>query len=407
MSNFLPTIALNHVVLDPFLQSKLAQVTVQQMIGEPSRFSLTFETDVEVGDYKTVNNPRVQPTVPFGTGLSGTVSVVVPRLGVSSCLIHGPITDRSVQLRDGGSGSSLTISGQDSSMRMDRSSFQLPQMGVTAQLNAMAILGRYGFVPAVDFTVVPYPPTERTQNQVGTDLQFLKKIADNNGKKFWMSYEAVLIPGGVVVIEIANLRTAPPRFHITAPPSPFPPEIVPKALKINVNETTGDCKNMPSFQASADSERPVLMNPLQARIDDKLGVPVPSPATTVPLAFANSALYSSIRPPMPGLPLMAALGPRSLLQTQTLPTPGGTAEYLVRADAALGEAAFFVNASAKTTLNAFDYVLRPGQMVPVRGVGKQFNGTYFVTSVTHTIDEKDHVMEAELVRNALGPPIPV
>src|SRR5215213_3896662 len=45
-------------------------------------------------------------------------------------------------------------------------------------------------------------------------------------------------------------------------------------------------------------------------------------------------------------------------------------------------------------------ILRPGGVVNVRGAGRTYNGSYFVTRVTHTITRDDYRQRFEAVRNA-------
>ena len=46
-------------------------------------------------------------------------------------------------------------------------------------------------------------------------------------------------------------------------------------------------------------------------------------------------------------------------------------------------------------------VLRPGGLVNVRGAGRLFNGSYFVTRVQHVIDAGGYVQSFEAERNAV------
>jgi phage protein D len=46
-------------------------------------------------------------------------------------------------------------------------------------------------------------------------------------------------------------------------------------------------------------------------------------------------------------------------------------------------------------------VLRPGRLVNVRGAGRVFNGSYYVTRVTHTIGREGYAQRFEARRNAV------
>jgi len=45
--------------------------------------------------------------------------------------------------------------------------------------------------------------------------------------------------------------------------------------------------------------------------------------------------------------------------------------------------------------------LRPGKIVNIRGAGRVFTGSYYVTRVTHTITKEDYGQSFEAKRNAV------
>ena len=86
-----------------------------------------------------------------------------------------------------------------------------------------------------------------------------------------------------------------------------------------------------------------------------------------------------------------------------LTTAGDAAELTTRAQAALSEAEWFVQARARTTKYALgNRILQPHMVVPVHGLGKRYGGDYFVTAVAHNLDANGHSMDLSLARNALG-----
>ena len=46
-------------------------------------------------------------------------------------------------------------------------------------------------------------------------------------------------------------------------------------------------------------------------------------------------------------------------------------------------------------------VLRPGNTINVRGVGLFFNGSYYVTRVSHTLERDSYIQKFEAQRNAV------
>ena len=73
-----------------------------------------------------------------------------------------------------------------------------------------------------------------------------------------------------------------------------------------------------------------------------------------------------------------------------------------KAEAALTEAGWFVDATASTTAHMLGGVLLPHDVVEVEGLGKEHSGPYQVKAVTHVINAADHFMDIQLRRNAIG-----
>ena len=73
-----------------------------------------------------------------------------------------------------------------------------------------------------------------------------------------------------------------------------------------------------------------------------------------------------------------------------------------KAEAALTEAGWFVDATASTTAHMLGGVLLPHDVVEVEGLGQEHSGPYQVKAVTHVINAADHFMDIQLRRNAIG-----
>ena len=55
----------------------------------------------------------------------------------------------------------------------------------------------------------------------------------------------------------------------------------------------------------------------------------------------------------------------------------------------------------------YGHVLRARKLVGVRGVGASYNGNYYVSSVTHTIEQGKYTQNFKLSREGTGSLIPV
>jgi hypothetical protein len=73
-----------------------------------------------------------------------------------------------------------------------------------------------------------------------------------------------------------------------------------------------------------------------------------------------------------------------------------------RSKGALIEADWFIQATCCTTYKLLGALVHAGMLVSVTGAGSRHSGSYFVTSVKHTIDAADHRMDIELARNGWG-----
>jgi 1-aminocyclopropane-1-carboxylate deaminase/D-cysteine desulfhydrase-like pyridoxal-dependent ACC family enzyme len=86
----------------------------------------------------------------------------------------------------------------------------------------------------------------------------------------------------------------------------------------------------------------------------------------------------------------------------SITTAGGQEVLNARAESALTEAGWFVEATASTTAHMLGGVLVPHDVVQVEGLGPVDSGPYQVKSVTHVIKATEHLMDLELRRNAIG-----
>jgi hypothetical protein len=185
------------------------------------------------------------------------------------------------------------------------------------------------------------------------------------------------------VTEVGNFKPSPPRPDVPASPAvvdPFAP-----GLSINVGDRRD--QTMLSIDIDVDFDRPVLSNGLRV------------------LEGVNE-LAPGVVPAPPNLPLGArpiASFVSGVMREVFLTTAGDSGELVTRAQAALSEAEWFVQARARTTKFALDgRVLQPHMVVPIKGLGLRYRGDYFVTAVSHTLDLNGHSMDLTLARNALG-----
>ncbi|MCY1061717.1 hypothetical protein [Nannocystis sp. SCPEA4] len=356
----------------PDLLDLVITAQVDQSLSEPTRYAVRFamEIDEVLQDYTLVLDPRLRP---------GAVVTILVDDGLGlACLVRGAIDRHQVHIETGGPGSWLEVSGGDKRVEMARAHRTVAWSGRDSDL-VSTILAGYDLVPQVAQTFKAHSDLSTTQNQSGSDLEFVNRLARRNGFHFWISYQVA----GLVVVSLGNFKPSPPRPDVPAPPvviDPFGPE-----LSINVGDRS--TQTMTSFDIDVDFDRPVL-------------------SSGVRVLEAVNEIAPGGSPLPPNLPL----GPRPIasfvsgvMREVFLTTAGDAAELTTRAKAALSEAEWFVQARARTTKYALrNRILQPHMVVPVHGLGKRYGGDYFVTAVAHNLDANGHSMDVSLARNALG-----
>ena len=158
----------------------------------------------ELREFALLNGPLLRPF--------NRVLLAVSFGPVARVLFDGFITDR--QLVPGARGASLSITGEDVSVVMDREERTEVYQGQSEAAIATTLIlryARYGLVPRV----MPPPtrstpgPTEQTSSQHGTDLAYLRETARQFGFVFYV------IPGPVPLANTAywgpRVRSGPPQ----------------------------------------------------------------------------------------------------------------------------------------------------------------------------------------------------
>ncbi len=364
---------------DNALSEEAAEIEVQQTIEGPTTFRIKFAIDICQGEFNLLEDERLNPGDP-----DTEVTITAYLNGESRVLAHGIITERKVNLAEGGSGSSLEVMCQDRRRVMDREQRKEAHQGRASDI-ARQILERYGFETDITDTEISYEEDTTTLNQTEeTDLAFLEKLAGRNDARFWIDWEAGESLTGFEITETAHFKPSPPR-PADNPLGFTPPVLLAPVGSAELKLNQGDgCSNVQSFELQSNAETPNQSGPIE-RIDADSGevteTEAPEPTTEV-LGEEASA------PPQP--------------RTRRLVTAGDAKEARVRTQAALNDASWSMQATAETSVQALNAFVAPHQIVRVSGAGQLNSGDYFVKAVTHTVDTSTHKMRIELLRNALG-----
>ena len=331
--------------------------------GERSGFQMVFSMNKKSTIYKTL-----LPTGFFDPGVTRVI-LAVTLGGAPNVLIDGIITRHEVSPSNQGGESTLTLTGEDLTVLMDIVEIPImryPCMPILARLNLLLIKYlAFGIVPIVIpplFPDIPIP-TQQVPSQTGTDLAYLKKMAEQTGYIFYL--EPGPTPG-------MSLFYFGPDVRI---PIPQP------ALTVNMDANT----NVESLSFSLDGlAKKVVIMTIMDPITGTIPIPIPVPN------------ISLLRPP-----LGSRLTPPMKIQ---FPSDGGnlnSIQAIALALAKTGDTGEAITGSGTLNVLRYGSVLRAHQLVGVRGAGPTYDGLYYVRTVTHNIKRGEFKQSFTLSRDGL------
>jgi hypothetical protein len=292
--------------------------------------------------------------------------------GAFEILMDGFITRHELSHDKQFSASTLTVTGEDVSILMDRVEVSLEYPQMSDAMIALAILEKYtmiGIVPEVIPTRsdLPPPAIERTPQQNATDRAYLQQLAGPYGYRFRVT------PGPEPYMNTAYWG---PPLNVGS---------VQPALSMDVGPDT----NIEKISFHLDSLAPLLLAGIVQDDDTEADGPIEtSGSTRLPALAAN-----------PGL------NPLGLLQRHNIYRDPryGYFEAMVDAQAQTDMSTDSV-VTAKGELDTLRYgsILRAPGLVDVRGAGQSYDGRYRVCSVTHSFARGSYKQAFELGREGTG-----
>jgi phage protein D len=228
---------------------------------------------------------------------------------------------------------------------------------------AQAIFGDYGF----DADVQPADPVrqqdEVTTTQRGSDIRFLRKLAERNGCECYL--------------DVGDDGRTSGHFH--PPRLEQPPQAV---LSVNLGTET----NVDDFKARYDMLAATTAAVTGLDASDASDQAAQAPETSQRTLGAQSAV--------------AGDRPRVKLLSQTGLAKAGELQTL--AQAVVDRSAYAITAEGKVNSAALPQILKAKQPVNVRGAGGQFSGQYYVQRVLHHFTGAAYEQRVTLKRNAAG-----
>ena len=154
--------------------------------------------------------------------LSGGASITILRVvivvivsGTPHVLMDGVVTNQQIQPGSDAGSSTLSITGEDLTVLMDKIDFSgFPFPATPAEGRVALLLLKYAFLGLIPLIIpsvlidVPIPTT-RIPAQQGTDLAYIKELADNVGYVFYLDPGPA--PGTNVAYWGPQIKVGPPQ----------------------------------------------------------------------------------------------------------------------------------------------------------------------------------------------------
>lgn len=348
------------------LMEALQNIEVTHSDERHSGFQITFQMGrsgpQDLLDYPLLSNPLLRPC--------NRVILIVTFNATPRVLMDGIITNHQLSPDNEPGASTLTIIGEDVSVMMDMEERPAEHPAQYEALIAKMIILRYaqyGLIPLViqQPTIDPPDPTKRVPVQQQTDLEYLSDMAQRYGYVFY------IIPGPA---PLTNTAYWGPTIRAGMPQ---------QALSVNMGPQT-NVKSI-SFQNNALS--PTLFSGNVQDSDTNQSMPVQT--------------FTSTRPPLSSQP---ALLTQSCVRQRQFRAEAGlnTMQAFARVQGMTDASTDVITVNGELDALRYGDLLQARGLVGLRGAGYNYDGKYYVKSVTHTIKKGEYSQRFSLTREGVG-----
>jgi phage protein D len=247
-------------------------------------------------------------------------------------------------------------------MNLEEKVREWPDMADSAV--ASDIFGEYGFEPDVEQTQPSRQEVDHKTIQRGTDIQFLRQLAERNGYECFVE---------------SNAEGGQSKAH-------FHKERLEQSAQGVLSVNMGRATNVDKFKARYDMLRPTTAQATGLDAETRSDQPAQADAASQRVLGDASALGGE--------------RPRRVLLSRT--GLAETGELQTLAQAVVDQSSWAITAEGELNTVAYGGVLRAKRPVEVRGAGRQCSGTYYVERVLHIIRGDGYVQRFSLRRNASG-----
>lgn len=383
-------IAFNDEAVEEEFYGDVVSLTVEEDVAMPGamqlRLAITLDDNgvwshLEDNRFAVFTKVSIKVGFTGGGGLAGALSGALGGLtggqgndGLEP-VFDGYITSVNLNLGSEPGNSHLDISAMDTSVLMSLEEKIATWPNLSDSDIVQQIVSGYGVEVEVDSTPTVHQENDTTMIQRGTDIQFVRELAQRNGLEFYFETDKD-------TDEVTAFFRAP---QLEGTPQPD--------LAIQFGEES----NLRSFNARVSGQRP--LNVKTTQIDVKANGPNSAQVSNIQLTKlgdkdANTLLagpLGSLVTPKDALAQMLVLGP---------PTSDAT-ELQTIAQAVRDEAGWLITAGGEINSEAYQTVLRAHRIVMVKGAGTPYSGKYYVTRVVHELQgDGSYTQKFEARRNA-------
>ncbi len=256
----------------------------------------------------------------------------------------------------------LAIRGMDVTVKMDAQEKLKAWPNRKDSDIAREIFSEYNLEPVVADTKTTHEETISTILQRETDIRFLKRLARRNGFECY--------------VEAGKGFFQPPDFKRHAD----------RVLAIQFEEQS----NLTSFKATVNATRPLTAKMVQLDPLTREERVISAEQVDWQALGKTSALEQFPQSELTGLQMV-----RNGVAAQPQ-------QMLALCQALVNENAWFVEVEGEIEANLYGAVLKPRQVVTLKGVGERFSGQYYLTRVRHKLSPFGYTMTFRALRNGLG-----
>jgi hypothetical protein len=316
-------------------------------------------------------SPLLTTMLPAGyfDPMSTRVVIAVTLGGFPHVLMDGIVTRQELVPSSEPGQATLTVTGEDLSVLMDVVEMPFMRYPATPSIGRVyLILAKYAAFGIVPLAIPPFIddtpiPTGEVPTHKGTDLAYLKQLANRCGYVFYI--EPGPLPGQSIAYWGPDIRIPVPQ----------------RALSSNMDAHT----NVESLNFSLDGlAKKVVVVTIFDPVKNRVPIVVPIPN------------FNLFKPPLGARPTLP-----SKVEFPDYMTKEQMPNAVNRVLGILARSSDSISVSGSLDVTRYGSVLRNRMLVGVRGGGLAYDGMYYVNSVTHTLKRGEYKQSFQLSRDGL------